>query len=77
VVVRFARTDGETSQGKLCILRSVFAGFTTAVPNGYWASPTIAGLPDDAGLVSGFCSSNPSWGHRLSSDSASRRTPLP
>src|SRR5262249_18523721 len=45
--------------------------------NGYRQSPSHAGLPDDAGLVSGFCSSNPSWGHRLSSDSASRRTPLP
>ncbi len=45
--------------------------------NGYQASPSHAGLPNDAGLVSDFCSSNPSWGHRLSSDSASRRTPLP
>ena len=41
------------------------------------SSPSIAGLPNDAGLVSGFCSSNPSSGHRLPSDSASRRTPLP
>jgi len=28
MVVRFARTKRETSQGKLCILRSGFAGFT-------------------------------------------------
>src|SRR6516164_4070445 len=37
----------------------------------------MAGLPHHAGLVSGFCSSNPSLRPRLPSDSASRRTPLP
>jgi hypothetical protein len=29
-------------------------------PGDYWASPSIAGLPHRAGLISGFCSSAPS-----------------
>src|SRR6516165_7622869 len=51
--------------------------YLRACPNDFRASPSIAGLPHHAGLVSGFCSSSPSLWHRLPSDSASRRTPLP
>src|SRR6516225_10908501 len=51
--------------------------YLRACPNDFRASPSIAGLPHHAGLVSGFCSSNPSLRPRLPSDSASRRTPLP
>src|SRR6516162_8293982 len=51
--------------------------YLRACPNDFRASPSMAGLPHHAGLVSGFCSSNPSLRPRLPSDSASRRTPLP
>ncbi len=52
-----------------------------SVPDDYRASPSIAGLPRCACLLSGFCSSGPSFaslpsGRPLPSDSASRRTPL-
>ncbi len=55
--------------------------YPLSVPDDYRASPSIAGLPRCAGLLSGFCSSGPSFaslpsGRPLPSDSASRRTPL-
>ena len=72
-----ARTGREISQGKLRLLPSAFAGSTVLVPDDYRASPSIAGLPHQVGLLSGFCSSNPRFRHKLPSDSASWRTPLP
>jgi hypothetical protein len=55
--------------------------YPRSAPDDYWASPSLAGLPRRAGLLSGFCSSGPSFaslpsGRPLPSDSASRRTPL-
>ena len=46
-------------------------------PDDHRASPSIAGLPHTTGLLSGFCSSSPSFGLQLPSDSTSRWTPWP
>src|ERR1700733_147267 len=56
----FARRGAEVSQGKALLLRSGAAGFTCAcVRVTYRATPSMAGLPHRAGLLSGFCSSAP------------------
>ena len=58
---RVLQTAPETSQGKPCILPSVPRIYLRTCPNNYWAAPSIAGLPHCAGLLSGSCSSSPSF----------------
>ena len=55
--------------------------YPRSLPDDYWASPSTDALPRCAGLLSGSCSSSPSFAYLsldrpLPSDSASRRTPL-
>ena len=51
----------EISQGKTLLLPSIAAGFTCVASAGHWAFPSVAGSPHHTGLVSGFCSSAPSF----------------
>ena len=60
---RLASAERQTSQVKLLSLslgpRRIYPA---TLPGEYWASASIAALPSVAGLVSGFCSSSPSFG---------------
>src|ERR1700730_15518300 len=75
-VVRCERTRAEISRGKTCLLlpnaSDLPATFrmTIGLPRPWPGDPTLHGL------VSASCTSRPKFRRRLSSDSASRRTPL-
>ena len=75
-VVRCERTRTEISSGKACLLLADppnlprRCGMTIGLPRPWPGDPTCNGL------IFGFCTSSPGLRHRLSSDSASRRTPL-
>lgn len=56
---RIARGDVQVSQGKMHTLQLDLPDLPPERPSNYRASPSFAGLPRSAGLISGFCSSNP------------------
>ena len=75
-VVRCVRTRAETSSGKTCLLLSDPADLPRSVPDNYWLPRPWPGSPRYNGLISASCTSHPRFRHRLSSDPASRTTPL-
>jgi len=58
---RIARGAMQVSQGKMHTLRLDPPDLPPERPGNYRASPSFAGLPRSAGLISGFCSSNPAF----------------
>ena len=76
-VVQCVRTTTEISSDKACLLLADPSDLPHSFRMTIGLPRPWPGDPSCKGLISASCTSNPRFRHGLSSDSASRRTPLP